>query len=85
MEKFHLILIIYEGTSLTDKQLEHKLEKIAKEDWIDGLSLFLVSRGDLSMLNTLQNFSSNGSGAQALPLQNFQTGQKLALDHVLKL
>ena len=42
MEKFQLILIIYEGTSFTDKQSEQKLEKIAKEDWIDGWSWFLV-------------------------------------------
>ena len=38
---------------------------------------FLVFRGDLSMLITLQNFSSNESIVQALSLQKFQTGKKL--------
>ena len=51
---------------------------------MDGAD-FWLSRGDLSMLITLPNLSSNGPRVQALPLQKFQTGQKLALDHVLKL
>ena len=72
LEKFQLILIIYEGTSFTDKQSERKLEKIAQENWIDGLSSFLVSRGDLSMFITLPNLSSNGPRVQTLPLQKFQ-------------
>ena len=85
MTKFHPIWKPYEGTSFTKLQSGQKLWKIAQGARMTGLSSSLVSLGDLSILITLPNGSSNGISNKALPLQKFQTGQKLALDHVLKL
>ena len=79
LEKFQLILIIYEGTSFTDKQSKQKLRKIAVGEWTDELRWFLVSMSYLSMLTTMKNFSSNGSRVQALPLQLAQLDRNCKL------
>ena len=54
-------------------------------EWIEGLSWFLFSMSDLSMLITMKNLSSKRSRVQALPLQIAQTGQNLQMDALLKL
>ena len=37
LEKFQFILIIYEGTSFTDKQSEQKLDGIFGRNWLDEM------------------------------------------------
>jgi hypothetical protein len=79
LEKFQLIWKCLHGTSFTALPNGQKLEKNAVDKWIDGLSWFLVSMSDLSMITTMKNFSSNRSRVQALPLQFAQ------LDRICKL
>jgi hypothetical protein len=69
LEKFQLIWKFQSGTSFTELSDGQKLEKNSVGEWMDGLSWFLVSMSDLSMLITMKNFSSNRSRVQALPLQ----------------
>jgi hypothetical protein len=69
LEKFLLICKCLHGTSYTTLSNGQKIEKNAVDKWIDGLSWFLVSMSDLSIITTMKNFSSNRSRVQALPLQ----------------
>ena len=70
LNKFQIILIIYDGTSFTEIQSEQKLEKIIEKDWLAEMSWFLGYSRDISICTTLPNFSLVESRNQALPTQS---------------